>query len=207
MSNVFSALDEEVFPMPPVKFSSLEATADALLSLLSPESLAEPRPLDAWHLINSVLPMHGIHVHSASEVELGQREAATVPIGEKETQILMRANDYEALELGGKRANRPRCTFAHELGHGVMHMQIMRFRKRLTSTLGTAMSRVARSALKPYEDPEWRAYAIGGCILAPRKTILMLSDRSPENLARVYEISESMALNHLRRLKLLPQAA
>lgn len=106
MSNIYG-LDEEVFPMPAVKFKSLELTADAFLEECAPESVANPSPLDAWRLINCVLPKMGVHVHSASVAQLGNCEAVTMPDGERETQILLREDVYEALEHGGRRANRP----------------------------------------------------------------------------------------------------
>ncbi len=205
MSNIFGGLDEEVFPMPAAKFGSLELTAEAFLEELAPASLLHPSPLDAWGLINRTLPKVGIHVHSASVAQLGNCEAVTMPEGEKETQILLREDVYEALEQGGRIAHRALCTFAHELGHAILHVKIIRLRKKFASMQGmerVALRRVARSKLKAYEDPEWQAYAIGGCICAPRKMIRMLTDRSAQNVSIVFGISESMAQMHMKRLKL-----
>lgn len=189
--------------MPPMSMATLEGIGEALLEELCPEMLMEPAPLNAVKLLRDVLPSRGIFVHSASETVLDGRAAVTMPLGEKETQILVAGSLYDQLLDGGKRAYFARSTFTHELSHAVAHMPVVRRRKKFADMFGMAMSRVARKDLEAFVDPEWQAFALGGCLLMPRPMIMMLDDRSAENLSRVFEVSEAMARSHLRRLKLI----
>jgi hypothetical protein len=195
--------DEEVFPMPPTSMATLEGIGEALLEELCPEMLVKPGPLDAVKLLRDVLPSRGIFIHSASETRLGDRAAATMPLGEKEVQILLAGRLYDQLLDGGRQAYFARSTFTHELSHAVVHMPVVRRRKRAADMFGMAMSRVARKDLEAFVDPEWQAFALGGCLLMPRSMIIKLDDRSAENISVIFDVSVAMAQSHLRRLKLM----
>jgi Zn-dependent peptidase ImmA (M78 family) len=63
-----------------------------------------------------------------------------------------------------------------------------------------ALARVERDALPAFCDPEWQAWALAGAILVPRKSVAMLSGRSPQIVAETYRVSEKLAAVRLRRL-------
>lgn len=83
----------------------------------------------------------------------------------------------------------------------MLHVPVVR--RRLKSPLGElALNRVSRDSLKPYEDPEWQAWALAGCVVAPRKMIEAAPASSVTELADLFGVSEGMMKSHLKRLRL-----
>ena len=95
-------------------------------------------------------------------------------------------------------------SYAHELAHAILHVPRIR-RIRALRLERILLSRMRRAELKPYLDPEWQAFALGGCILAPREAISLLPGTALAELARVFGTSESLMWMHLKRLRLLPK--
>lgn len=195
-------LEETVFNMPAMSMAQIEELGQALLETLSPDTLKKPLPLDLVNLTERTLPKFDIYVYPASAEELGEREAATDPEGESEVIVLVEESFWNDLYAGGKRANRPRATVAHEISHAIIHVPVIR--KRLQSpNKHLLLARTQRRSLRPYHDPEWQAWALAGCLLMPRRTIEMLSDQSLFNLAEVYGVSPAFARTHAKRLGLI----
>lgn len=193
---------ENVPRMPPLAMSVIEHIGEQTLAELCPAALEKPIALDVLELAERVLPRYGINVTPASAVELGDRVGATLSQGQREIEILIDSNLWEELKVGGRIANRARATVLHEVGHAILHVPVIR--RRMKSPVGQALNRrIDRNELLPYEDPEWQAWALAGCIAAPRKTIEMSAARTLDGVARVYGLSPSMVSSHLRRLKLL----
>lgn len=192
---------EMVPRMPPLSRYAIEAVADQLLALVAPEMLTAAMPLDVVKLVDVTLPKFGVHFYPASAVELEDREAATDPEGENETIVLLNVDLFEDLYIGGRYAYRARATVAHELGHVILHVPVVR--RRLRSPLGAALlNRVRRDQVKAYEDPEWQAWALAGCLLMPRRALMQLKTNSVAAVAEHFGVSEAMARSHLRRFKL-----
>jgi hypothetical protein len=63
------------------------------------------------------------------------------------------------------------------------------------------LPRARRESIRPFEDPEWQAWTLAGCILAPLRTLRMIESRVPWTLAPVYGVSEKMMESHLRRVQ------
>lgn len=196
---------EEVFAMPGVSMAAIEQIGDQLLGVLYPEALEAPMQVDVLHVVENVLPKHGIHVTPVDPAELKDCEAATDPVGEPgdEIEILVAEPVWEGLLAGGRSANRARVTIMHEVGHAVLHVPVVR-RRTASPFRDLLLKRVQRGAIKPYRDPEWQAFALAGCVLAPRRTLepLVLLGHPVSALADTFGVSEKMLNSHLRRLRL-----
>ncbi|NRD45959.1 ImmA/IrrE family metallo-endopeptidase [Corallococcus exiguus] len=194
-------MGEDTISMPPLRMATIEGVAEAVLAEIFPEALKKPMPVDVLHLIDNVLPAYGIHVSPAGAVEMCGNLGLTDPAGSTSIEILIQEDSWDRLQIGGRSANQARATVGHELGHAVLHVPVIR--KRRSSPLSRhLLARVARREVPAYMDAEWQAWAFGGCILAPRRTILMVPNPTVSKLADIYEVSISMMEQHLRRLKL-----
>jgi hypothetical protein len=194
-------LTEFVFVVPPVSMAAIEVVGEELLKQFQPSALQRPEPVDILQWVDQFLPKYGIHVSPASVEELGDLAGATDPTGEDEIDILIAEEVWEGLLHGGRRANFARATIAHEIGHAVLHVPVIR--RRLSSPQRRAMlARTERGRIKAFTDPEWQAWALAGCILMPRRTIEMIAAISASAMASIYQVSEAMAHSHLKRLRI-----
>lgn len=200
---------EEVIPMPAISMQAIENLGEALLDELCPEALEAPTPipLDRW--IDYDLPKRSIFISPAQDNDLPGAEGLTDPESEDgvSIEITIRRSDWESLFAGGRRAHRPRATVAHEIAHAIMHVPTIRRRTKLKHG-SFLLQRVARGKLVAYCDPEWQAWALAGCILAPRVGIIHLQaelgrDALPRDLGRAFQISEGFAEAHMRRLRMI----
>jgi hypothetical protein len=196
-------LNEPVFEMPPISMARIENIGRGLLSLVQPDALTSAMPLDVLHTVEHVLPSLGIHVTPADPAELQDCEAATDPSGTGPVEILVAEPVWDSLVAGGRKANRARTTVMHEVAHAVLHVPVVR-RRNAKPDRDQLLRRVSRSQLAPYRDPEWQAFALAGCTLAPRSTLepLVMAGHYSDSLAEIYGISSGMMSSHLRRLRL-----
>jgi len=193
---------EPVIMMPAMSMAMIEEMGEAVLNQLSPEALQHPGALDVLNLVDFILPKYRINVYPADPADLQQEEGLTNPEGDGEVEILIRDEYWQQLEVGGRRANRARATVLHELSHAVLHVPVIRRRRREPNS-EVLLRRVPAGSIKTFRNPEWQAWALAGCLAMPRRTLAMLDDASPSNVAGTYEMSEDFARGHLRRLKLL----
>lgn len=200
-----SFLDEEVPPVNPLGVAAIEELGRCFLDHLAPDTLTSPHPLDVLELVDSRLPQFGIHVCPATREEIGNRDGATDLKGDREVSILVAEDVWDALELPPPKSHYARTTVCHEIGHAVLHVPVLRRRLLLSD----ALARTQRAELRPYEDPEWQAWAFAGAILLPSATLRMLHAQhnrlTPELVSSIFEVSISMAQSHLRRLKWVNQ--
>ena len=195
--------DEEVPPMPPLSMALIERVGEQVLEELEPAALHSPRGIDFAQWAEYGLQRYKICVSPARVEELGDRIGATDPVdhGDGITEILIEAVHYEELLAGGRQAHMARGTFLHEAGHAILHVPVMR--RRIASNNSLLLNRrVRRDAIQAFRDPEWQAWALAGCIVAPRRTIVMAGTLDPRALATIYGMSVSFMRAHLRRLKL-----
>lgn len=197
-------LDESVPRVAPLSMATIEELGRCFLAQLASSTLQSPQPLNVCELIDRVLPEFGIHVSPASGLELGDREAATLIDDSGDgIEILVSEGVWENVRDDSPLAYYPRSTICHEIGHAVIHVPAL---KRKVSLGHEALARTMRKHLRPFEDPEWQAWAFAGAILMPSATLKMLASDpgfSVELVASTYKVSESMAGNHMRRLKWL----
>lgn len=193
---------EDTISMPPLRMSTIESLGEAFLSEFCPDALVQPMAVDVFHLAENVLPHRGIHVTPAHAPEMGNNFGLTDPSGSTSIEILLRDDLWDNLIEGGPRANLARATLAHEFGHALLHVRVIRRRRNLP-TAQHLLARVDRSTVPAYKDAEWQAWALGGCILAPRRTINMVAHLGIGGMASIYQVSEKMMFYHLKRLKLV----
>lgn len=194
---------EPVVRMPPMAMATLEELSAGFLEEVAPETLQRPMPIDLVRLVDERLPRHGIHVSPASSLELEDREGATDPSGEGEIEILILDDLYDRMMVHDRRAFRPRSTILHEVAHAVLHVPVIRRRRRMPNRTHL-LNRIRRCDLAPYEDPEWQAFALAGCLAVPRTTLtpLIRQGYTVEQLSRTFGVSAKFIRSHLRRLKL-----
>jgi Zn-dependent peptidase ImmA (M78 family) len=202
MISMSDLLHELVPRMPPLSMAVIEDLADKVRAELK----IGDGPIDFIALIDHVLPDYGIFVYPASDFELKDMLGATIPEDETTTTILIRKDLWHDLYVGGSQANMAKATLMHELSHAVLHVRVLRQRLRHVEAGTTTLNRVRRGDIRAYEDPEWQAWALAGCMLAPRKAVLSVISagrRTVGGLARHFDVSEGMMRSHLKRLKLL----
>jgi hypothetical protein len=203
MTTMSDLIGEEVFRMPPVSTAAIEIFAEEALKELQPECLQSPHSVDVRRLVDTVLPELGIFVSPASYDEMGQQYGATDPTGHEQggIEILLREDVWDNLAIGGALARLPRATVAHEIGHALIHVPVVRRRLR-SPHAKHLLAREDRSQMKPFEDPEWQAWTFAGCLLMPRRTLTAMARITPWDVASIYQVSESFAQSHLRRLRI-----
>lgn len=191
----------KVVIMPPVSTAKLERQGIEFLRKVAPSHLSMPRVLDVLDIVENILPYTlGIRTYPASPEELGPREGATDPTSDEGTDILILNSLWNDLLGGGRQANRARATIMHEIAHAYLHAPIVR--RVLASATKPILPRARREEIPVYQDPEWQAWTLAGCMIMPSKTLLMLDDLSPRNVGEIYGVSESFATAHLRRSKI-----
>lgn len=194
-------LSEDAFWVPPLSTAVIEELAESFLAEVAPEVLQTPTSLNVVGLVEDILPQYLIHVVPASSVELGPRHAVCDPGGTDEINILIEEGLWEALFDGGYKANFARSTVTHEVAHAILHVPHIR-RVRDLPGQKHLLNRVSRGELKPFNDSEWQAHALGACMLVPRRTLQTLKGTSLSALASRYEVSTSLLGSHMRRLKM-----
>lgn len=199
-----SDLDELVPRVPPVSMRALESIGAKVLDVLYPEALQTPMAVDFLELVDRRLPRFGIFIYPSHSDELGDREAFTDSHGSPgdPINIMVSLDIWNDLESTGRRANRARATIAHELAHAILHVPFLRQRSGTSESENLLLSRRRRDELRPYEDPEWQAWALAGCIVAPRRTLDLVADKRLSVAAGIYGVSEAMMRSHLHRIGL-----
>jgi hypothetical protein len=177
--------------------AALAKVGISVLEQLAPEMLERPRPLNVTELIDKKLALYGIFVAEGSWAEMGACHGLTFP-SDSGVEILLCPETWAAVFELGPKSNMARATFAHELSHAILHAPTLRRKMRTAATPSLAR----RSDLRPFEDPEWQAWALGGQLLAPQPMLQTLSTHSLSEAAYVFRISEQMLRSHLRRLKM-----
>jgi Zn-dependent peptidase ImmA (M78 family) len=127
-----------------------------------------------------------------ADLEMGDAEAYTEF---NPPHIAVRDSIYR---LASQRDGRSRMTFAHELGHLVMHPGIAKLR--------TEGSHAIRE-IKPYESAEWQAKKFASLFLMPKHIIIEFN--SPRQLSECCQVSFQAAeirfgeVSELHRIKSL----
>lgn len=192
--------------MPPMSMAAIEATASALAAALGLERGVKPKPIPWPYLNCRVLPGLGVHVTPVEAWEINGDEGATEFSGAlgAPIEILLREDVYDALEQRGPASYRAAATMAHELSHAALHVNYMRRRQQHAPGTGGAqlLRRVERRSLAAYEDPEWQAWALAGCLYAPRALLVACAHWSERDLSQALGISEQFLRAQVRRLRL-----
>lgn len=138
-------------------------------------------------------------VYPVSADELPDSEAETRAGEGRWLEIWMQVDFYDALFEPNSNTNRARSTLAHEIGHAVLHAVDVRTGRHRPHAL--ALRRVRRSELEPFRDSEWQAHTFAGALLMPRPALRKLKLDNTRALAHEFQVSESFARSHLKRIK------
>jgi len=200
-------LNDEVVPvMPGLSTNRLERTATAALEVLCPEALQRPLVLPYLLWRDTALQAFGIHVVPVSQGELGpDRHAATDPRdpGDGSVDILLEQSIFDDLELDGPEAFFARSTFVHEIAHVILHVPVLRRHATLRAQIGElALARARRDEVKAFRDPEWQAWTLAGCIIAPRAMLTAAGSLDLPVLSSTFGVSQKLLRSHLGRLKM-----
>lgn len=192
--------DAHVLIVPPMSMSAIEVSANAVLKKIAPAHLNAAAPLDLQHLSDFELQRHGIFVQPIADEQLAGRYGETEYHGDPgdPINVFLTQTEWDDLYAGGRRAHHARGTLAHELGHVFEH--VPKFRKRIAAGFG--LPRRAQRTVRAYHCPEWQAWALGTCLLAPRSAIVKARTKNVAELAAIFETSTELMRLHLRRLNL-----
>ncbi|MCB9717006.1 MAG: ImmA/IrrE family metallo-endopeptidase [Myxococcales bacterium] len=115
--------------------------------------------------------------------------------------VVLKERQWTALTDHGFALHRARTTVGHELGHAVLHRDVLEQMAAVkVANPAAALHRVRRRDIKPYCDPEWQAWAFCGGILLPREALRKLHGHSLEDISREFQVSLPMIRSHLRKL-------
>lgn len=189
-----SNFDELVPRVPGLKVVQLEHLANAVRNELG---LVAPDKVDWLHVAEFALPAHGVDVFPVSESELlvhGAEAVTVVNPGTERVTVLLSADDYDALEepYGG----RARATLNHELGHAVLHREVLK-RMQVPATSPGGLARHPRSEVPAFVDPEWQAWVFAGALLMPRSSLAAMRGAAPWETARIHQVTESFLQTRL----------
>lgn len=103
-------------------------------------------------------------------------------------EIILAPHTYDGL---GRDDGRPRFTLAHEIGHGVLHREFMRSVGRGNSRA----TRLKRTEILPYRDPECQANRFASEFLMPTHFVKSLVEQGagPTQVASKFKTSFSAA--------------
>ena len=166
----------------PMSYAKLEQVADDLRPLLpiEPHRGLGSAAIDAWRVLEQVLPRAGFDYVVADEHELLDCAAFTVP---DQKIVVLRQNVYDGLFTQSAFS---RSTVVHELAHIVLNHSVSLHRG---ATLGTH---------RFYEDSEWQAKALTAAVMMPIAVCKLA--RSPSHLAAMCGTSNEAARYRLQRL-------
>ena len=116
-------------------------------------------------------------------------------------EILASSETYGRLEKGHPRAG---FFVAHELGHCLLHTDLLVRRARMPEAQLAALHMDGRKATHPpYQDTEWQANAFAGALLMPARGLLSLEQEhgelSPPIIVEYFHVSAEAAGYRLKR--------
>lgn len=141
-------------------------------------------------------------VYPATREEIGSdREAFAMPTKWPDAiPLVMLEAEVDRLLRGGKVANRPRATLAHELGHAFCHVPIVAQHLIADPVAFLNRNLVPSTRLKAHQNAEWQAWGFGGSLVMPLCALRRMSYRTPSTVATEFRVSEDFARAHLRLL-------
>lgn len=168
------------YKAPPQSINSIRNTTHNLRKLLGTGSSC----LDMLEVMEFTLPsMDSEFVMEVSDDQsLYHRgyEAYYDPTG---TSIVIRDDVYDSATSSESNSLRHQFTFAHELGHYILH-------KGLTPVMPRG-----GPTHKAYEDTEWQADTFAGELLMPFDEIIRLSQQYPKSLDLINSVSDEFMVS------------
>lgn len=168
------------YKAPPQSINSIRGTTQKLRKLLG----CETGQLDMIQIMELTLPRidSEFEMVVSDEEFLYERgfEAYYDPRG---TSIVIRDDVYDSATLDGSNSLRHQFTFAHELGHYLLHRG-----------LNPVMPRGGPTH-KTYEDTEWQADTFAGEFLMPFDEVVNLIHTNPQRLDLINAVSNEFMVS------------
>lgn len=203
-------MNEQVFVVPPWSTAKLEKVGVALRAMIDPDGASQAGPLDWVQFVDvRALAEYRLHIDPVEDSELPDAEGDTSPYGEDTALIRLRETVYDGIFQKPRPFTRSVATLAHELAHAALHINYLRkMAERAARQPQFSMKRALRSDIPAYLDPEWQAWCLAGCMVAPRELLLSLpkAERTVFGAAARFGCSPAFMVAHLQRLKLIKRA-
>lgn len=125
------------------------------------------------------------------------------PSGTGPVIVLMDGSQFGLLVEPGRYGNLARATACHEIGHVVLHAQVIRRRRQLLTQLAEhVLQRVVRHKVPAYRCAEWQVGEFARRILILTATLQMLRNPTASEVAELYGVSERLAELRLKKERL-----
>jgi len=197
----------EVVPIvPPLKSTSIEHRAQKYLRLYYPECLHGKKPVPVDHFFEIVIPsLVSIETSYANLESLGITNAEGYTNATEKVSIVdqLLADD---MSISGTR--RFRATVGHESGHCILHVPVQHWQAS-RQKIGLGLKR-ERSALRPFEDPEWQAWRFCHAFCMPHQAV----DEAVKHygtgrvaiatMAEIFDMNPAFVVSRLKMLKKIP---
>lgn len=186
------------FKFPGMSRETIERKAETLLRQFQPGVLAGDEAFDIERFVD-------LHLEDLTGVK---PDYLSLPAG------VYGLTDQHRMVIDLKLVDDPlsreflRSTMAHEVGHVINHVPILRDRRHEQvfeqKTAGGDLNLYRRKDLKPYEDPEWQAWRFAAALLMPRQAISTLVNNgyNLQSLARHFQVNRIFVERRLSQLGL-----
>ncbi|OAG26666.1 ImmA/IrrE family metallo-endopeptidase [Thermodesulfatator autotrophicus] len=191
----------KTFRVRPLSRAQIRRLVLEILADIQPGALQKPQPSDVERLFDVYIPRN-------FRIQTGYVGYDEIPAEAVGVTKAIERKSYVARELlEAEKWHEQRffrSTVAHESGHCCLRhpFQIEHF----VSVLGRKESllfRVEETRLRPFENPEWQAWAFAQEFLMPfpTLTILLQQEVNVYELADIYEVNPAFVRSRLRSLK------
>lgn len=192
MSNPAQSGRRVLPPAAPTSKRKLQSIGQSFLRQHQPERLSTPGMLD-WDRLEKSLARRGTHLYPAP---ITQPEEGLTYLHDGQIMITIWEHFYDALFEGGPDSVRANATAAHEVSHSVLHRGLLELDRQVPGGL----PRLDQRDIPPCKCPEWQAFCLAGCILAPPHLLEGLRhDRDHARVGRLFGMSGGFMRNHRRR--------
>ena len=186
-------IDENVPKVPPMRGVEIDekARVSAIQCFGHPQNLIQPYALINFVESGGLRKCFGLE-YGVKYLPSGE-EAKFIP---DQKLILFSEQMYSDLYEDMPRS---RFTFAHELGHAILHGSVLQ-----TALSGrTPCKTYKRSTLRAFEDPEWQANRFAGAFLMPSPQLrqLLREGKQVWQIAEYFRVSLSAAETRINKLK------
>lgn len=185
---------------PGMSGAQVEALATDILRNFQPDALQGASAFDIERFVD-------LHLESVTGVQPDYQE---LPPGIDGMTDQNRMVINLALAESHKSRRYLRSTMAHETGHALIHVPVLRKygASQIFEQISPKNNKIQlyrRKDLKPYEDPEWQAWRFARALMMPENVIrhLVREGLPVWELARHFDINVPFVETRLRELKLV----
>lgn len=193
-----------VFPVPGQSYTSIDALAQGVLSSFQPEALAGEESVNIELLFEQFVPLHLEERYGVPFIteytdlsSVGGPELLGFTDAKRGCAVVDSAlvDSTSPIEL-----RRGRSTIAHECGHCLVHVPVVRSFLSVISRDEAQLFRMKRTDLQAFVDPEWQAWAFARALLMPTQVVKLLQSqrRSERYLADFFSVNPAFVRSRLK---------